>query len=175
MSYFLCKDKNFLNLNLKKSVLSFFLHNYLYIVFEFFLKIHYIVFMSLFNIYNKAKKNLNKSSFNQKMQFPSTPINLLKRYVVSGLVDSSALDSAFPKNTKLKFLKNVSQRSMKTFYKIADKHLMNKHGVLSQTNKLDSSVKKKLSNKAKSLLKLIESDSVRYTKIDNLISKFKNK
>ena len=54
---------------------------------------------------------------------------------------------------------------MKTFYKIADKHIMNKHGVLSQTNKLDSSVKKsKLSNKAKSLLKLIESDSVRYTK-----------
>ena len=65
---------------------------------------------------------------------------------------------------------------MKTFYKIADKHIMNKHGVLSQTNKLDSSVKKaKLSNKAKSLLKLIESDSVRYTKIDELISKFKKK
>ena len=132
--------------------------------------------MSLFNIYNKAKKNLNKSSFSQKNAISFNAYKLLKKYVVSGLVDSSALDSAFPKNTKLKILKNVSQRSMKTFYKIADKHIMNKHGVLSQTNKLDSSVKKtKLSNKAKSLLKLIESDSVRYTKIDELISKFKKK
>ncbi len=132
--------------------------------------------MSLFNIYNKAKKNLNKSSFSQKNAISFNAYKLLKKYVVSGLVDSSALDSAFPKNTKLKILKNVSQRSMKTFYKIADKHIMNKHGVLSQTNKLDSSVKKaKLSNKAKSLLKLIESNSVRYTKIDELISKFKKK
>ena len=115
--------------------------------------------MSLFNIYNKAKKNLNKSSFSQKNAISFNAYKLLKKYVVSGLVDSSALDSAFPKNTKLKILKNVSQRSMKTFYKIADKHIMNKHGVLSQTNKLDSSVKKaKLSNKAKSLLKLIESE-----------------
>ena len=65
---------------------------------------------------------------------------------------------------------------MKTFYKLADKHLMNKHGVLSQTNELKASKKKKtLSSKAKNLLKLIESDSDRYTKIDNLISKFKNK
>ena len=132
--------------------------------------------MSLFNIYNKAKKNINKSSFSQKNAISFNAYKLLKKYVVNGLVESSALDSAFPKNTKLKILKNVSQRSMKTFYKIADKHIMNKHGVLSQTNKLDSSVKKaKLSNKAKSLLKLIESDSVRYTKIDELISKFKKK
>tara|TARA_B100000524_G_scaffold153721_1_gene77883 strand:- start:723 stop:1121 length:399 start_codon:yes stop_codon:yes gene_type:complete len=132
--------------------------------------------MSLFNIYNKAKKNFNKSSFNQKNAISFNAYKLLKRYVVNGLVDSSALDSAFPKNTKLKVLKNVSQRSMKTFYKLADKHLMNKHGVLSQTNELKASKKKRtLSSKAKNLLKLIESDSDRYTKIDNLISKFKNK
>ena len=48
----------------------------------------------------------------------------------------------FPKNTKLKVLKNVSQRSMKTFYKLADKHIMNKHGVLSQTNNYKFSEKK---------------------------------
>ena len=132
--------------------------------------------MSLFNIYNKAKKNFNKSSFSQKNAISFNAYKLLKKYVVNGLVSSSALDSAFPKNTRLKILKNVSQRSMKTFYKIADKHVMNKHGVLSQTNQLDSSSKKtKLSNKAKSLLKLIESDSVRYTKIDELISKLKKK
>ena len=61
-------------------------------------------------------------------------ISFLKKFVVNGLVQPSALDSAFPKNTKLKVLKNVSQRSMKTFYKLADKHIMNKHGMLSQSN-----------------------------------------
>ena len=53
---------------------------------------------------------------------------------------------------------------MKTFYKLSDKHLMNKHGVLSQT--VESTlipIKKKAFNKAKKLLKLIESDSDRYT------------
>ena len=34
---------------------------------------------------------------------------------------------------------------------------------------------KKISAKAKELLNLIENDSDRYTKIDNLISKFKSK
>ena len=90
------------------------------------------------------------------------------------MVQPSALDSAFPKNTKFKVLKNVSQRSMKTFYKLADKHIMNKHGVLSQSNN-NHKLNKKLSAKAKELLKLIENDSDRYTKIDNLISKFKSK
>ena len=131
--------------------------------------------MSFFNIYNKAKKNFNKSSFNQKNAISFNAYKLLKRYVVNGLVDSTALDSAFPKNTKLKVLKNVSQRSMKTFYKLADKHLMNKHGVLSQTNNYKFSEKKLSFQKAKSLLKLIKSDSDRYTKIDELISKFKKK
>ena len=99
--------------------------------------------MSFFNLYNKAKKNLNKSSLNQKNAISFNAYKLLKRFVVNGLVDQSALDNAFPKNTKLKILKNVSQRSMKTFYKLADKHLMNKHGVLSQTNSIDIQNKKK--------------------------------
>ena len=132
--------------------------------------------MSFFNIYNKAKKNLNKSSFNQKNAISFNAYKLLKKYVINGLVSSSALDSAFPKNTKFKVLKNVSQRSMKTFYKLADKHLMNKNGVLSQAVEINTkSPKKKLSSKAKSLLKLIESDSNRYTDIDELISKIKKK
>ena len=133
--------------------------------------------MGFFNIYNKTKKNLNKSSFNQKNAISFNAYKLLKKYVVNGLVEASALDNAFPKNTKLKVLKNVSQRSMKTFYKLADKHIMNKHGVLSQSNKLKSPNDKKrnLSSKAKALLKLIETDSPRYERINNLISKLKSK
>jgi len=132
--------------------------------------------MSFFNLYNKAKINLNKSSLNQKNAISFNAYKLLKKFVVSGLVDPSALDNAFPKNTKLKILKNVSQRSMKTFYKLADKHLMNNHGVLSQTNSIDiHNKKKKLTSKAKKLLKLIETNSDRYVEIDELISKCKNK
>ena len=128
--------------------------------------------MSIFNIYNKTKKNLNKSPFKQKNAISFNAYKLLKKYVVNGLVDSSALDSAFPKNTKFKVLKNVSQRSMKTFYKLADKHLMNKNGVISQFNEDKTKIRKtKLSAKAKNLLKLIESGSNRYSKIDELISK----
>ena len=82
----------------------------------------------------------------------------------------------FPKNTKFKVLKNVSQRSMKTFYKLADKHLMNKNGVLSQAVEINTkSPKKSFLLKQKSLLKLIKSDSNRYTYIDELISKIKKK
>tara|TARA_B100001057_G_C22804550_1_gene932823 strand:+ start:434 stop:835 length:402 start_codon:yes stop_codon:yes gene_type:complete len=133
--------------------------------------------MAFFNIYNKTKKNLNKSSFNQRNAISFNAYKLLKKYVVNGLVEANALDNAFPKNTKLKVLKNVSQRSMKTFYKLADKHIMNKHGVLSQSNKLKSpnNKKNKLSSKAKALLKLIETDSPRYERIDNLISKLTSK
>ena len=132
--------------------------------------------MSLFNLYNKAKKNLNKSSFSQRNAISFNAYKLLKKFVVNGLVQPSALDSAFPKNTKLKVLKNVSQRSMKTFYKLADKHVMNKHGMLSQLDNNQSSDKnRKLSTKARKLLKLIKNNSDRYVEIDELIAKFKNK
>ena len=132
--------------------------------------------MSLFNLYNKAKKNLNKSSFSQRNAISFNAYKLLKKFVVNGLVQPSALDSAFPKNTKLKVLKNVSQRSMKTFYKLADKHVMNKHGMLSQLDNNHSSDKNgKLSTKARKLLKLIKNNSDRYVEIDELIAKFKNK
>ena len=47
--------------------------------------------MSLFNIYNKAKKILTNLLLIKKMQFLLTPINFSKRYVVNGLVDSTAL------------------------------------------------------------------------------------
>lgn len=133
--------------------------------------------MGFFNIYNKTKRNLNKSSFNQRNAISFNAYKLLKKYVVNGLVETNTLDNAFPKNTKLKVLKNVSQRSMKTFYKLTDKHRMNKHGVLSQSNKLVSpdNKKNKLSSKAKALLKLIETNSPRYERIDNLISKLRSK
>ena len=133
--------------------------------------------MGFFNIYNKTKKNLNKPSFNQRNAISFNAYKLLKKYVVNGLVEANTLDNAFPKNTNLKVLKNVSQRSMKTFYKLTDKHRMNKHGVLSQSNKLVSpdNKKNKLSSKAKALLKLIETNSPRYERIDNLISKLRSK
>ena len=65
-----------------------------------------------------------------------------------------ALDNAYPRNTKFKVLKNVSQRSMQTFYKLSDKYSKSKKGVLSQSIKANHHLfhKKKLSSKAKNLL-----------------------
>ena len=67
-------------------------------------------------------------------------------------------------------LKNVSHRSMKTFYKLSDHYKKNKNGVLCQSNEFE--VKKKLSPKAKKLLKDINSNRRRYEEIDKLIKKY---
>ena len=76
------------------------------------------------------------------------------QYVVKGLVNADVLDSAYPKNTRLKVLKNVSQRSMHTFYKLSDKYSKNKKGVLSQSIKDDYYLfHKKIIPKAKICLK----------------------
>ena len=87
---------------------------------------------------------------------------------------TDVLDNAYPKNTRLNVLKNVSQRSMLTFYKLSDKYSKNKKGVLSQSIKDDYYLfhKKKLSPKAKDLLKKIENNSPRYENIDNIIKKY---
>ena len=45
----------------------------------------------------KQKKILTNHLLIKKMQYHLMLINFLKRYVVNGLVDSTALDSAFPK------------------------------------------------------------------------------
>ena len=58
--------------------------------------------MSFFNLYNKAKKNLKKSSFSQKNAISFNAYKILKKFVVNVLIQPSALDSAFQKNTKLK-------------------------------------------------------------------------
>ena len=89
------------------------------------------------------------------------------------MVNPETLDSAYPKNTKLNVIKNVSQRSMNTFYKLSDKYSTNKLGIISQISIADSKKKKKLSLKAKELLKKIKTDTPRYENIDLLISKFK--
>ena len=129
--------------------------------------------MVFINLYNIAKKQINKSSFKQKNIISFQAYKLLKQYVVKGIVSASTLDNAYPKNTRLKVLKNVSQRSMQTFYKLSDKYSKNKKGVLSQSFKDDyhSFHKKKLSSKAKDLLKKINSNSPRYEKIDSIIKK----
>ena len=129
--------------------------------------------MSFLNLYNKAKKNINKYSFSQKNAISFKAYELLKEYVVKGWVDPQKLDDAYPKNTRLKVLKNVSQRSMKTFYKLSDQNIMNKQGVLSQPLNIKLENKKKLSPKAKDLLKKINKDLPRYEKIDSLINKIK--
>ena len=97
---------------------------------------------------------------------------MLKKYVVNGLSQPNSLDTAYPKNLKMNVLKNVSQRSMKTFYKLSDHYKKNKKGVLCQSNEFD--VGNKLSKNAKKLLKEIKDDSPRYQEIDKLIEKIKS-
>ncbi len=128
--------------------------------------------MGLFNIYNKAKKHINKTYFSEKHVISFQAYNLLKKYVVKGLSDPTCLDKAYPKNLRMNVLKNVSHRSMKTFYKLSDHYQKNESGVLSQSNSY--SVNKKISPKAKDLLKKIKNDLPRYTKIDELIEKHKS-
>lgn len=128
--------------------------------------------MGIFNIYNKAKNHINKTYFSEKRIISFEAYNLLKKYVVNGLSQPNSLDTAYPKNLKMNVLKNVSQRSMKTFYKLADHYKKNKKGVLCQSNEFD--VGNKLSKNAKKLLKQIKNDSPRYQEIDRLIEKIKS-
>ncbi len=129
--------------------------------------------MVLFKLYNKTKKNINKSSFTGKKPISFKAYDILKKFVVNGLVNPETLDNAYPKNTKLNVIKNVSQRSMNTFYKLSDKYSKNKLGIISQISTSGPKKKKKLSLKAKELLKKIKTDAPRYENIDLLISKYK--
>ena len=132
--------------------------------------------MSLFKLYNKSKKSINKSSINSKYAISFKAYELLKRFVVNDFVLPEKLDSAYPKNTKLKVIKNVSQRSMQTFYKLSDKYQTNKSGVLSQFISFEGKrQKRKLSRKAKDLLFKIKNDLPRYESIDYLIKNLKTK
>jgi hypothetical protein len=129
--------------------------------------------MSFFNIYNKAKKHINKTYFSEKNVISFEAYNLLKKYIVNGVAEPDVLDKAYPKNLRMKVLKNVSQRSMKTFYKLSDRYPKNKSGVLFQSNNYPIE-KKKISSKAKNLLNKIKKDLPRYTEIDSLIKKYKS-
>ena len=132
--------------------------------------------MSLFKLYNKSKKSINKSSINSKYAISFKAYELLKKFIVRDVVQARMLDNAYPKNTKLNILKNVSQRSMQTFYKLSDKYQTNKSGVLSQFNSFEGKrQKRKLSQKAKDLLFKINNDLPRYESIDYLIKNLKTK
>ena len=132
--------------------------------------------MSLFKLYNKSKKSINKSSINSKYAISFKAYELLKRYVIQNMVQPEKLDNAYPKNTKFKVIKNVSQRSMQTFYKLSDKYQTNKSGVLSQFNSFKGKrQKRKLSKNAKDLLFKIKNDLPRYETIDYLIKNLKTK
>ncbi len=126
--------------------------------------------MGIFNIYNKAKYHINKTYFSEKRVISFEAYNLLKKYIVKGLSDPTSLDTAYPKNLKMNVLKNVSHRSMKTFYKLSDHYKKNKNGVLCQSNNFV--VKKKISSKAKKLLEKIKDDLPRYKDIDKMIEKY---
>ena len=132
--------------------------------------------MSLLKLYNKSKISINKSSLNSKYAISFKAYELLKRFVIKDIVQAEKLDSAYPKNTKLKIIKNVSHRSMQTFYKLSDKYQTNKSGVLSQINNFEGKrQKRKLSKKAKDLLFKIKNDLPRYESIDYLIKNLKTK
>ncbi len=128
--------------------------------------------MKLFKFYNKAKNHLNKTYFTEKHVISFKAYNLLKKYVVKGLSGQNSLDKAYPKNLRMNVLKNVSRRSMKTFYNLADRYEKNSNGVLCQTNNFE--VKKNLSKKSRALLNKINNDEPRYEEIDSLIKKHKS-
>ena len=112
---------------------------------------------------------------------------LLKKFVISGAINSDKLDFAHPKNWKPRVLKNISPKGMKTFYRLSDIYEKNPQGMICQnvikknkvkviTSKFESflSIKgKELSPKAKSLLEEIRSEKPRYKNIDFLIKKYK--
>ena len=98
--------------------------------------------MSIFNIYNKAKNHINKTYFSEKHVISFQAYALLKKYIVNGLSEPENLDRAYPKNLRMNVLKNVSHRSMQTFYKLSDHYKKNKNGVLCQSNMF--TVKKKI-------------------------------
>ena len=126
--------------------------------------------MGLFNIYNKAKNHINKTYFSEKRIISFEAYNLLKKYVVNGLSQPNSLDTAYPKNLKMNVLKNVSQRSMKTFFinypiiikKIKKEYFVNLMSLMLEINYLKMQ---------KKLLKQIKNDSPRYQEIDRLIEK----
>ena len=129
----------------------------------------YVVF---FKFYHKTKSDVNKLNSHHKKSISFKAYELLKRLVVTGKTNVASLDNAYPKNTKLKVLKNVSQRSMKTFYKLSDKYDRDKNGVLSQINEDVSYTKKKISPYSKQLLEKINKDQPRYQKVDELIERY---
>tara|TARA_B100000886_G_C20359206_1_gene464419 strand:- start:118 stop:510 length:393 start_codon:yes stop_codon:yes gene_type:complete len=128
--------------------------------------------MVFFKFYHKTKSDVNKLNNHHKKSISFKAYELLKRLVVTGKTNVASLDNAYPKNTKLKVLKNVSQRSMKTFYKLSDKYDRDKNGVLSQINEDVSYTKKKISPYSKQLLDKINKDQPRYQKVDELIERY---
>ena len=91
-------------------------------------------------------KGVNRNKMYQKT-FEDRQVEEIKQYrtpVVS-----------YPKDEELKRIEYVvhTWHYGDMFYKLADKHIMNKHGVLSQSNN-NHKLNKKLSAKAKELLKL---------------------
>ena len=140
------------------------------------------------------KNNSRTKSKNNKLSFFITKFNmsflayeLLKKFVISGAINSDKLDFAHPKNWKPRVLKNISPKGMKTFYRLSDIYEKNPQGMICQNvikknkvkiinNKFEGLVSikgKKLSPKAKSLLEKIRSEKPRYENIDILIKKYK--
>ena len=58
--------------------------------------------MSLFNLYNKTKKNINKSSFKGKNAISFKAYEILKKFVVDGVVTRKNLTALIPKIQNLR-------------------------------------------------------------------------
>ena len=131
-------------------------------------------FINISKFYIKSKNNL--SFFENKHKISYNAYLLLKKYVVSKVLDQSKLDFAYPQKWKPKVLKNLSPRALKSLYRLSDKFEKNNCGIISQTYSSSKTVnkhKKKLSKKSIELLKKINDDLPRYKDIDLLIKKFR--
>ena len=93
--------------------------------------------MVLINLYNIAKRQINKTPFKQKYNISFKTYELLKQYVSKRCwLTNRSLDNAYPRNTKFKVLKNVSQKDQcRHFTNYQINILKAKKGVLSQSIK----------------------------------------
>ena len=123
-----------------------------------------------FNKNIKKSKN-NLSFFAKKHRVSFKAYDLLKKFVINGNVSQEKLDFAYPQTWKPKILKNLSQRALRTLYRLSDIFKKNSLGVISQDYELTQK-KKPLSNKAKLLLHKINNNEARYQTIDNMIKKY---
>lgn len=131
--------------------------------------------MSFFNF--KSNKQKNKLPFFiKKNKISFLAYEILKKFVISRQIPPEKLDFVFPQNWTPKILKDLSPEARNSLYRLSDTFKKNKKGLICQTYSYNFHQKKslkKLSKKAKILLKKINNDEFRYERIDMLVKKYK--